>query len=83
MVWTSTSAHKFGDGPYAIVNGLLYLMDDSGVLTLIQASSSEFLQLAQAKVLDGHESWGPMAVASGRMIVRDTERMICLDISEP
>ena len=83
VVWTSASAHKFGDGPYIIVNGLLYLMDDSGVLTLAQASSSGYLQLAQAKVLDGHESWGPMAIASGRLIVRDTERMICLDVSEP
>ena len=83
VVWTSTSANKFGSGPYTIVNGLLYLMDDSGVLTLAQPDSSEYVQLAQAKVLDGHESWGPMAVASGRLIVRDTERMICLDISEP
>lgn len=83
VVWTSTSAHKFGCGPYTIINGLLYLMDDSGTLTLAQTSSSGYLPLAHAKVLDGHESWGPMAVASGRLIVRDTERMICLDISEP
>ncbi len=83
IVWTSTSTNKFGSGPYTIVNGLLYLMDDSGVLTLAQADSSEYLQLAQAKVLDGHESWGPMAAASGRLIVRDTEHMVCLDISEP
>jgi outer membrane protein assembly factor BamB len=83
VVWTSTSANKFGSGPYTIVNGLLYLMDDSGVLTLARTGSSEYAQLAQAKVLDGHESWGPMAVASGRLLVRDTERMICLDISEP
>ncbi|MFC1637159.1 PQQ-binding-like beta-propeller repeat protein, partial [Planctomycetota bacterium] len=83
VVWTSTSAHKFGSGPYTLINELFYLMDDSGVLTLAQASSSEYLPLAQAKVLEGHESWGPMAIASGRLIVRDTERMICLDISEP
>ncbi|MBN2313534.1 MAG: PQQ-like beta-propeller repeat protein [Sedimentisphaerales bacterium] len=82
VVWTSTSANKFGSGPYTIVNGLFYLMDDSGVLTLAQAGSSEYKPLAQAKVLDGHGSWGPMAVASGCLIVRDTERMICLDISE-
>lgn len=82
IVWTSTSAHKFGHGPYAIVNGLIYIMDDSGELTLAQASPSDYLPLAQAKVLDGHESWGPMAIASNRLIVRDTQRMICLDISE-
>jgi len=82
VVWTSTSANKFGNGPYSIINGLIYLMNDSGELTLAQASPSGYLPLAHAKVLDGHESWGPFAIASGRMIVRDTERMICLDISE-
>ena len=83
VVWTSTSAHKFGFGPYTIVNGLIYIMNDSGELTLAQASPSGYIQLAQAKVMDGHESWGPMAVASGRLIVRDTERMMCLDVSSP
>jgi outer membrane protein assembly factor BamB len=84
VVWTSTSANKFGkySGPYVIVNGLIYVLDDSGQLTLAQASPSGYVQLAQAKVLDGHESWGPMAIAANRMIVRDTLKMICLDISE-
>jgi len=84
VVWTSTSANKFGrnSGPYAIVNGLLYVMNDKGDLTLVEASPKGYLPLAHAKVLDGHESWGPMAIASNRMIVRDTLRMICLDISE-
>jgi outer membrane protein assembly factor BamB len=82
VVWTSTSANKFGNGPYSIINGLIYLMNDSGELTLAQASPSGYLPLAHAKVLDGHESWGPMAIASSRLIVRDTQRLICLDISE-
>lgn len=82
VVWTSTSANKFGNGPFTIISGLIYLMNDDGELTLAQAGPSGYLPLAHAKVLDGHESWGPMAIASGRLIVRDTERMICLDVSE-
>ncbi len=35
-----------------------------------------------AQVLDGIESWGPMAIASGRLIVRDLKKMTCLDISD-
>ena len=81
IVWTSSSAHKFGLGPYMIINGLIYLMNDSGTLTLTRASPDGYEQLAQAKVLDGPESWGPMAVAEGRLIVRDLNRMICLDIA--
>ena len=82
VIWTSTSANKFGSGPYAIVDGLIYVMNDTGELALARTGPSGYVELARAKVLDGHESWGPMAVASGRLIVRDTERMICLDISE-
>jgi outer membrane protein assembly factor BamB len=48
---------------------------------MAEASPTGYVQLAEAKVLDGHESWGPMALASGRLIVRDMNRMICLDVS--
>jgi len=82
IVWTSTSANKFGSGPYTIARGLIYAMDDKGKLTLVRADPSGYVQLAQAQVMDGHEAWGPMAIASGRLIVRDVNKMVCLDISE-
>jgi outer membrane protein assembly factor BamB len=81
IVWTSTSVHCFGKGPYIIANGLIYVMNDSGVLTLAEAAPAGYVQLAKAKVLDGPESWGPMAIAAGRLILRDLTRMICLDIA--
>jgi len=81
VVWTSTSAHKFGLGPYIIANGLIYVMNDSGVLTLAEANPAGYVQRASAKVLDGPDSWGPMAIASGRLILRDLNRMICLDVT--
>jgi outer membrane protein assembly factor BamB len=31
---------------------------------------------------DGHDSWGPMALVGGRLILRDLTRMICLDVAE-
>jgi len=82
VVWTSTSAHKFGLGPYIIANGLFYVMNDSGLLTLAEATPTGYVQLAEVKVLDGPDSWGPMAIASGRLILRDLTRMICIDIAE-
>jgi len=80
VAWTSTSAHRFGLGPYTIANGLLYAMDDEGLLTLAEAAPTAFVPLGQAKVLDGPDAWGPMAVAGGRLILRDLKKMICLDI---
>jgi outer membrane protein assembly factor BamB len=81
VVWTSTSVNRFGSGPYTLADGLLYVLDDSGVLTLVDPSPAGYTQLARAKVLAGVESWGPIAVADGRLIVRDLTRMVCLDVA--
>ena len=82
IMWTSGSTHTFGLGPYTIGNGLIYVMNDAGVLTLVEATPAGYVQLAVAKVLDGPDSWGPMAIASGRLILRDLTQMICIDIAE-
>ncbi|MDK1031952.1 MAG: PQQ-like beta-propeller repeat protein [Planctomycetia bacterium] len=80
-VWTSGSAHRFGLGPYMIADGMILAMNDSGVLTLAEATPAGYRQLAQADVLEkAKESWGPMALAGGRLIVRDFKRMVCLDM---
>jgi outer membrane protein assembly factor BamB len=81
VLWTSTSAQKFGLGPYIIADGLIYVMNNSGLLTLAEAAPTGYMPLSQAKVLEGPESWGPMAIAGGRLILRDLNRMICLDVT--
>lgn len=82
VAWISPSA-EFGQyGPYMIAGDLLFIMDDMGKLTLAQASTSEYKQLAQAKVLSGHESWGPMTLVGGRLLVRDFNKMACLDVTK-
>ena len=77
--WTSGS-QRFGLGPYIIADGMLYLINDSGTLTLAEATPAGYRQLAQARVLHGHDAWGPPAIAGGRLLVRDLTRMVCLDV---
>ena len=80
LIWASSTSSRFGLGPYMIANGMIYVMNDSGLLTLIEATSVGYKQLAQSQVLNGHDSWGPMAIAGGRLIARNMTRMVCLDI---
>jgi outer membrane protein assembly factor BamB len=81
VVWSSGSQHRFGIGPYMVADGLIFLMNDTGRLTLVEASPKGYRQLAEAQVFDdGNDSWGPMALADGRLIVRDLTRMKCLDV---
>jgi outer membrane protein assembly factor BamB len=82
VIWASGSNNKFGLGPFTIVNGLIYAMNDSGLLRLIEGTPAGYIRLSEAEVLEGPESWGPMAVAAGRLILRDLNRMICLDVTE-
>lgn len=80
ILWYS-GADKFGWGPYLIADGLIYVMDDDGVLTIVEATNKQYRNLYQVKVLSGKESWGPMALVNGRLIVRDMETLACLDIT--
>lgn len=80
--WTSSSANKFGLGPYTIINNMIYVMDDEGHLTIVKATPDAYEPLTSARVLEGHDSWGPMVFVSGRLIVRDLTHMKCLDIME-
>lgn len=79
-LWASGLTNRFGLGPYMIADGLVFLMNDTGVLTLVEATPDGYRQLAQAKVLPGPDSWGPMALVKGRLVIRDMHRMICLDV---
>jgi len=81
-VWKSDN-DKFGAGPYMIADGLIYVMDDHGLLTIAEATTEAYKPLATAAVIpDGHDSWGPMALVAGRLIVRDMTKMVCLDVSK-
>ena len=54
-----------------------------GLLTLAEASPRSYRRLGQSQVLHGHEAWGPMAMAAGRLIVRDFKTMACLNVARP
>ena len=81
VAWTSAAGTNFGLGPFLLADGRFYVMDDNGMLTMIDASPGQYSALAQARVLQGHESWGPMALAGGRLLVRDFTRLVCLDVA--
>jgi outer membrane protein assembly factor BamB len=78
--WASGPQARFGLGPFLIAADLIYLMDDEGRLSLAEFSTDAYRPLDAAQVLEGHESWGPMALAGDRLIVRDLTTVRCLDV---
>jgi outer membrane protein assembly factor BamB len=57
-------------------------MDDGGKLTLAEATPKGYRQLDEAQVLAGPDAWAPMAMVGARLLVRDLNRMVCLDVSK-
>ena len=80
-LWTSDPGQKFGLGSFIMADGVILAMNDSGLLRLIEATPEKYHLLAQAQVLKGQDSWGPLALAGGRLIARDMTRMVCLDVA--
>ena len=80
VVWTSEAGQQFGLGPFMAADGLIYAVNDSGLLRLIELTPEKYRLLAQAQILKGRESWGPLAIAGGRLLARDLTRMVCLDV---
>jgi outer membrane protein assembly factor BamB len=80
-VWESGPNWQFGRGPMIIADGLLLAMNEKGRLTMAEATSAGFKPLGSATVIpEARESWAPMAIAGGRLLVRDMRRLICLDL---
>jgi outer membrane protein assembly factor BamB len=79
-LWASGSKQRFGLGPFVVADGLAFALNDSGKLSLMEASPGAFRLLAQAQVLQGQDAWGPMALAGGRLLLRDLTRLVCLEV---
>jgi outer membrane protein assembly factor BamB len=83
LLWTSGGAKRFGLGPFLLVDGLLLVLDDQeGILHLIEATPTGYNEMAQAKLLNNHDAWGPMAMVKDRLILRDATMMVCVRLPE-
>jgi outer membrane protein assembly factor BamB len=82
VTWTSESGQQFGLGSFLLADGVIFALNDSGLLRLIEASPAKYHLLAQAQVLKGRESWAPLALAGGRLLARDLTRLVCLDVAK-
>lgn len=80
-VWNSGS-DKFGRGPLLVADGKIYVLNERGVLVMVEATPQAYRPLDRFQVIpDAHDAWAPMALASGRLILRDLTRMVCVDVS--
>jgi outer membrane protein assembly factor BamB len=80
ILWSSGKTHRFGLGPFIIADNKFFILSDDGELTVAKVSTKEYQQLAKAKILDGVDAWGPLAIVNGRLLARDSKTMVCVDL---
>jgi len=80
VVWSSGPTARFGLGPYIIADNKMYILSDDGTFTIVKPDINRYIQSGQVKLFDGHDAWGPFAVADGYMVLRDSKNLLCLDL---
>ena len=80
VVWSSGPTARFGLGPYIIADNKLFILSDDGTFTIVKPDVRTYIQLDQVKLIDGHDAWGPFAIADGYMVLRDSKTVLCLDL---
>ncbi|MDA3926826.1 MAG: PQQ-binding-like beta-propeller repeat protein [Kiritimatiellae bacterium] len=84
-LWSSSKEDRFGLGPYtATEDGWMFLMDDSGTVTLAKVRKTGYQRMARYELMKkkGRDAWGPMLIADGHLFLRDSTRLYCLQIAE-
>jgi outer membrane protein assembly factor BamB len=80
-VWTSEGKATFGLGSFMMADGMFLVLDgDSGTRRLVEANTTGYKELDSARVLSGQEVWGPMALAEGKLVLRDLSKMVCINV---
>ena len=80
FVMYSGKTERFGLGPYIFADGKFFILNDDGELAIVKASPSQFKVLDRKKIIDGQDSWGPLAITGGYLLMRDSKQMVCIDL---
>src|SRR4030043_71490 len=91
-------APLFDKGSMILADGLILATDGRKSMYLIEPDPSGFKPLASAEVLNeggisgddpmasriggGAQNWAPLALAGGRLLIRDQSRLMCVRIAK-
>jgi outer membrane protein assembly factor BamB len=79
--WKTEKSPVFGLGSLIIADGVLFVLDGNrGVLRMVEANPAGYKELGQAQVLGSKEVWAPLAIADGKLVIRDHTQMKCFDL---
>jgi outer membrane protein assembly factor BamB len=79
QLWTEGKIGYFHAAPILLADGKLLMLNDSGLLTLLDVNRTGVKELARAKVCGG--TLVAPALSNGRLFVRDDKELICVQLA--
>jgi outer membrane protein assembly factor BamB len=80
IIMTSGKDERFGLGPYVYADGKFFIVNDDGEMTIAKATPAGFSVLDSRRVIEGQDSWGPLAITGGYLLMRDSREMVCISV---
>jgi len=80
--WKTMRSPSFDKGSMILADGLILATDGNKTLYLIQPDPSGFKPLASAELLNMGQNWGPIALAGGKLLIRDQSRLLCIKVAQ-
>ncbi|WP_340112595.1 outer membrane protein assembly factor BamB family protein [Maribellus mangrovi] len=91
IMWKTKRDPDFNKGSMIIADGLMLATDGAKTLYLIEPDPSGFKPLASSELLTekeggggrfGTQNWAPIALAEGKLLIRDQKQMLCVKVGE-
>jgi outer membrane protein assembly factor BamB len=95
IMWKTKRDPSFNKGSMIYADGLILATDGAKSLFLIEPDPTEFKPLASSELLTaadtgddrmaarfGTQNWAPIALADGRLLIRDQSRLMCIKVAE-
>ncbi len=91
LIWKTGRDPGFNKGSMILADGLILATDGEKTLYLIEPDPVGFKPLASADVLEivavaepryGNQNWAPIALADGKLLIRDQSQIVCVEVAE-
>jgi len=82
IMWKTKREPLFDKGSMILADGLILATDGNKSLFLIGPDPNEFKPLASVELLEPGQNWAPIALADGKLLIRDQKKMLCLKVAE-
>lgn len=94
IMWKTKRDPDFNKGSMIYADGMILATDGAKSLYLIEPDPSEFKPLASNELLTavepadgrmarfGTQNWAPIALADGKLLIRDQSRMLCVKVAK-